>query len=359
MWSIEKATPGTERSIIQELAARTAEALATSATFGDAAVHAFRATSPASRVDLERLLRWLQTTAELPPTTQDDNFAQPAITVYRDDRFRIEVLFWTEQMVETCHSHVSDGAFCVLSGTRLHQVYELHGARDVTENLTLGALRMGPIEVLGPGDIRALTPGLDFIHSEWFNDPVSVSLGIRPHGIMKEKHDLFFPGIGWRMEHAATFLAEKRARILAVARLYGMALYRSVTAEMMAALDPYSAVVILRDAIDNALSAEHVTALAEAIVGSHACLADHLGPFVASYRRLRECVRLSRDADFDTRLVLGLVSSGCPPEELRTVFSAHRRAREVSNAAVHLQRLLADLAGRSRDFATYVRDVLV
>ena len=351
--------PVTERAIIHELAARTEEALATSASFGDAAVHAFRATSPASRVASATLLRWIQTTAELPPATQDDNFAQPAITVYRNGRFRIEVLFWTEQMAETCHSHVSDGAFCVLSGTRLHLTYELHGARDVTENLTLGALRMSPIEVLGPGDIRKITPGLDFIHSEWFNDPVSVSLGIRPHGIMKEKHDLFAPGIGWRMEHASTFLAEKRARILTVARMYGMALYRAVIAEMMAALDPYSAVVILRDAIDHALPAEHVTSLVEAIASSHPCLADRLGPFVASYRRMRECVRLSRDADFDARLVLGLVSSACRAEELRTVFAGHRRAREGDNAAVHLQRLLADLAGRSQDFATYVRDLLV
>ena len=108
----------------------------------------------------------------------DLTFGSPPITVYRSDRFYIEVLHWINGSIDP-HEHQFEGAFRVLWGSSLHLRYAWREAHRVNPFLSTGQLSQTSWELLGVGDTRPIYRGYPGLHTLMHLDYPSVSVVVR------------------------------------------------------------------------------------------------------------------------------------------------------------------------------------
>src|SRR5262249_17465041 len=108
----------------------------------------------------------------------DNEFGQPPLNVYVNERFSIEVLFWLDG-TPAIHEHAFAGAFHVLAGASIHSQYAFDLHERVSRRLLLGDLRLRGVEQLGQGDTRPIRPGPQFIHAVFHLDRPSVTVVVR------------------------------------------------------------------------------------------------------------------------------------------------------------------------------------
>lgn len=113
---------------------------------------------------------------ELPAQTWQFDFGQPAITVARNDDFRIDLLYWLENASAT-HDHITCGAFAAVLGDRLHGVYEFEGGADLDAHVQAGDLRRTEMGAMREGDVCTIRP--EFIHDVFWLGQPSVTLVVR------------------------------------------------------------------------------------------------------------------------------------------------------------------------------------
>ena len=93
-----------------------------------------------------------------------DGFGQPAITLWSNEDFRIELYFWNSSNTSV-HSHAFAGAFTVLEGLSLQTRYHL---KEVEFNEAQGTSTFTNDkklhEFIYPGSIQEITPGMAFCH---------------------------------------------------------------------------------------------------------------------------------------------------------------------------------------------------
>jgi hypothetical protein len=105
-------------------------------------------------------------------------FGQPPLTVFRNERFFIEVLFWFTSTT-AIHQHSFTGAFHVLHGSSVHTEFDFVIDQRVSDELLTGRLTRRRCEVLATGATRAIAAGPRFIHSLFHMDQPSVSVVVR------------------------------------------------------------------------------------------------------------------------------------------------------------------------------------
>lgn len=148
---------------------------------------------------LEEVIHWtLAGPALFNRRMQTDGFGQPAIPVFRANRFYVEVLFWLDATT-TIHQHGFAGAFQVLEGSSLHTRYQFECERLISPNLQLGRLTTICHEVLREGDIRRIDAGQELIHSLFHLDHPSVTLVVRTYsdGNPGVQYDYLYPGVAF------------------------------------------------------------------------------------------------------------------------------------------------------------------
>lgn len=127
------------------------------------------------------LLHWAARTDALPPQDAPGNrFGEPAIRLFDDGRFFIQVLFWFDSTT-SIHQHSFSGAFEVLAGSSIHSRYDFELGERLNEHLQLGTLTLREIELLEQGAVRSISTGRNFIHSLFHLDHPSVSFLVRTH----------------------------------------------------------------------------------------------------------------------------------------------------------------------------------
>jgi hypothetical protein len=125
------------------------------------------------------IIQWANSQPRLP--RQHDphaSFGQPPVTLYDGARFYLAALIWLDSAT-AIHSHSFVGAFQVLEGSSLHSVYEFREVHRINEHLILGDLPVRTVEHLRRGDVRAILPGNEFIHSTCHIEVPTVSLVVR------------------------------------------------------------------------------------------------------------------------------------------------------------------------------------
>jgi len=138
---------------------------------------------------------WLFDAPALPvQRALDQTFGQPPVTVYLDDRFFIELLFW-HTGTTGIHQHAFTGAFRVLSGSSLHTIYDFAPTFVLDDRLELGELTVRTTEVLATGAVRAIHPGRALIHSAFHLDNPSVTLVVRTHADSSAELEYKPPGL--------------------------------------------------------------------------------------------------------------------------------------------------------------------
>lgn len=134
---------------------------------------------PAAALDYVDVITWAESASTLPRQARlDEAFGQPPLTVFWDDRFRIDVLFW-HTATTGIHQHQFCGAFALLAGSSLHCRYEFEVERQLSEGLLLGAVQLKNAELLKTGDAREIRGSSNLIHSLFHLDSPSVSVVVR------------------------------------------------------------------------------------------------------------------------------------------------------------------------------------
>ena len=123
------------------------------------------------RVDPWEVIRWAQTTPDLPEQMDlEANFGDPPITVYVGPRFYIDVYFWLDGTT-SIHQHAFAGAFQVLLGSSVHSGYRFEKEQEINAHFLTGRVLLDNVSLLGRGDIREITPGLSsFIRCSIWKD---------------------------------------------------------------------------------------------------------------------------------------------------------------------------------------------
>jgi hypothetical protein len=112
----------------------------------------------------EALGRWLLKTSTLPDQVNLHNtFGQPPVTLFNDGRFVVDLYFWMT-FDTAVHSHGFRGAFRVLHGKSLHEVFKVKVSKAIAPDVALVKLGTPQASLLKPGDVRPIQPGQGLTH---------------------------------------------------------------------------------------------------------------------------------------------------------------------------------------------------
>jgi hypothetical protein len=149
------------------------------AAFSGLAVEALAGPLAERRLDPFDIVRDVLSVSALPD--QGDlslSFGEPQLTVFRNDRFRVDVLFWFTG-TPSIHQHAFTGGFHVLHGSSVHAEFDFAAGQRLSDTLVTGRLSRRKCEVLPTGATRAILAGPRFIHSLFHLDHPSVSVVAR------------------------------------------------------------------------------------------------------------------------------------------------------------------------------------
>lgn len=190
--------------------------------------------------DAARCLQWaLDEHAQLPEQSWTFDFGQPAITVTRNDDFRIDLLYWIEN-ASAIHDHITCGAFSALHGQRLHGLYEFAAEERLGPWIETGRLTRKRFEVMREGDARPIRP--DLVHDLFWLGKPSVTLVVRcaDHpGTNRKPRSFWTPGLALVPKaHHDTSLVSRRAEGLDLMRLANEDMYAEALARILEGNDP-------------------------------------------------------------------------------------------------------------------------
>ncbi|RYE89896.1 MAG: hypothetical protein EOO75_11045 [Myxococcales bacterium] len=169
-------------------------------------------------IEPDDILEWVnQPHFELPSQADiEASFANPPVTVYRGQRFYIDVNFWLDSTT-VIHEHGFDGAFQVLSGSSLHTAHTFRELRRYSASVGLGEMTALPSELLTPGSTRVIQAGSSFSHALFHLERPSSTIVVRTvhNRSVGSQNEFFLPGL--RLE--SFFVHPTTARNLQVASL--------------------------------------------------------------------------------------------------------------------------------------------
>jgi hypothetical protein len=147
--------------------------------FPGIAAAALAESGASKRVDPWDVIRWVNTTAQL-PEQQDlpGRFGDPPITLYNGPRFYVDVYFWVDGTT-SIHQHAFCGAFQVLLGSSILSEYKFEEQQEINAAFSIGRITLKDVELLEQGDVRQILPGRQYIHSLFHLDRPSASIVVR------------------------------------------------------------------------------------------------------------------------------------------------------------------------------------
>lgn len=154
--------------------------------------------------------RWLLKTRPLPDQVNLHNtFGQPPVTLFNNGRFVVDLYFWLT-FDTSIHSHGFRGAFRVLHGQSLHEVFAVKTARAVAPDVALVTLGPPRAERLKPGDVRPIRPGRDLTHRVIHLENPTVTLCVKTINEPKIVQWKYFPnGLAIQMRRIEPSLIKK------------------------------------------------------------------------------------------------------------------------------------------------------
>jgi hypothetical protein len=158
----------------------------------------------------EALSRWFLETSDLPDQVNLHNtFGQPPVTVFNNGRFVVDLYFWLT-FDTSIHSHGFRGAFRVLHGKSLHEVFTVKTSRAIAPDVELVQLGAPQASLLKPGDVRSIQPGQDLTHGVIHLEIPTVTLCVKTINEPRIAQWKYFPnGLAIQMRHLEPRLIKK------------------------------------------------------------------------------------------------------------------------------------------------------
>jgi hypothetical protein len=252
--------------------------------FASAAAHALREIDARREIGPEDLLQHVRT-ADLPEQVPGENdFGNPALTVFRNARFRIELIFWggpAGSLGTGIHEHVSPGAFYVLAGDRLQSEFRFEIEREPEPTLALGRLIPTKFAMLRAGDVQEILIGDKFIHGLFFVARKAASISIRLPKINPHGHVYWGPGL--RLVRPDLTL-QRRLMCLDFGRAMDPDAEADLSAELIAARD-LSSTVFAFSRLRNRIPPKSYRRLIDKARSAHGDVVDRLAACVEYTRR--------------------------------------------------------------------------
>ena len=158
----------------------------------------------------EALARWLLKTRDLPDQVNLHNtFGQPPVTLFNNGRFVVDLYFWLT-FDTSIHSHGFRGAFRVLHGQSLHEVFTVKTLKAVAPDVALVHLGRPQASLLKPGDVRPIRPGRDLTHRVIHLENPTVTLCVKTIDEPRIAQWKYFPtGLALQMRRLEPSLIKK------------------------------------------------------------------------------------------------------------------------------------------------------
>lgn len=182
----------------------------------------------------------------------DARFAEPPLSLYNGGHFDISALTWLDGTT-SIHQHAFCGAFHVLAGSSIHSRYRFRSwaTPEPKQRAIAGDLALIDIEVLRPGDSRAIRRGDTLIHSLFHMIRPSVTIVIRT--ITDEpgaevQYDYRWPGLAHDpfQKHAPT---TRKLQYLRMLRVLDATTFRDHLARVLPEADLYLAYTLVSEQI--------------------------------------------------------------------------------------------------------------
>ncbi|HEV2799192.1 MAG TPA: hypothetical protein VGW12_01780 [Pyrinomonadaceae bacterium] len=131
------------------------------------------------KFDADEIIAWVNRAENLPPQLDPrSRFGQPPLTVWRNERFVLDLYFWVDTET-SIHDHAFSGAFTNLVGHSLNCSYHFERAARHGEGLFTGSLAFKHADYVMPGDVCPIVGGSRFIHRVWHLDCPTITLVAR------------------------------------------------------------------------------------------------------------------------------------------------------------------------------------
>ena len=204
---------------------------------------ATRALSEPLDFGFEDLARGIFTDIALPIQRRlDQGFGQPAITLFRNDKFLIEALCW-HTSTPAIHHHAFSGAFRLVNGRSVHSRYSYSKLKQ-KGRLLLGSLSLEEMQVLQTGTTIAIPHGTGLIHANFHLDSPTMTLVARTHQTDQPELTYLHPGIAYDPA-ARTEILQKRIEMLDTMHQIGHIAYRECLDAALHQADDFDALALL------------------------------------------------------------------------------------------------------------------
>lgn len=165
--------------------------------FSEIATESLKSARLQDTFDVFKLLDEFENTHVIDSNQAYSNFSDLQLIPYRDSKFYIEVLHWTNGTT-TIHEHAFYGAFCVVLGESINVEYDFSIETEVNFSMKIGSMAVSKAERLVSGDIRTLYPSRKSIHSIFHLAIPSVTVVVRTINL-----SMAMPQYEYRFPHIA------------------------------------------------------------------------------------------------------------------------------------------------------------
>lgn len=231
--------------------------------FHDIAAECLLAASLHRQFDEDEIIKWVNRTASLPSQLDpSSNFGQPPLTVWRTDRFVVDLYFWVDTDTSV-HDHSFSGAFTNLSGESLNCIYRFEQAVPVDEGVLLGSLLLDRAERVKPGDVCTITAGPKFIHRVWHLDCPTITLVART--VMRQRglwqYSYYPEGMAVRYRRKAPIEFQRRREFLSYLFRRHHPRRAALAEEVLSRARGYRLFTLLSDLLFHMREPDHATEL--------------------------------------------------------------------------------------------------
>ena len=275
------------------------------------------------------VLEWAATDTLPPQFDVKGAFGQPPITVYQDARFHIDVLCWRSSSTSV-HQHGFSGAFAVLGGSSVCCDYSFELEERVNSRFLLGKLGFRAASLLGPGDIRPIVGGGDYVHSLFHLEHPSFSVVVRTETDPDRwpQYEYLRNGIAFDPFHNPVQLHRPLDALAALLEA-APERYLGAATQFVQHADPFEVLILFTRHLPQLSSrTEILGALANRVIARHGVHGKRIVDSLAERTRIQVVSELrKRVRDPDHRFLLALLLNVPTRDEILRLIAARAPAR--------------------------------